>query len=390
VNRILAATALALAICAPVTAHAADYGVGDLRRMHSEYAANEARWANTFTGRTFEGVMPVKDVDAELIGGGYYLTFLEDPSDWMAGVYCDKLPTSQFLMQLNKGDLIQIRGMIDHHSFGAVHLSNCSLSRAPTPAEIEAAQKQHAEAEAEAIAKAKAKADANAKAEIARPQIEQEARDKIEAERAQIEADAKAKVRAQIEADLRAKAELDAKGKAEADAKDEIEAAERAKDAAAAKFKTAEEARLEAEAVAQNEDNVRAAKMAQEASARADKEAAATKTTEDARLEAEAKARHDDNVRDAKAKADAAARAEVGNAIKRKAQFQTLDPSNLASSCNRLNDDMMMRKRQLDSGVPLDSAIPKDLIADDKLSCEVLEERGVPKKMVNGYWHYRP
>jgi flagellar biosynthesis GTPase FlhF len=334
-KRFLTATALALALCAPIAAHAADYGVGDLRRMHSEYDANEARWANTFTGRTFEGVMPLGKVKQEVFGGGYYATFFEDPTDWMPGVYCDKMPTSQFLIQRNKGELIEISGVIDRHAFGAVHLTNCALSLAPTPAEIEAAKARRAEAEAraqhdaaEAEAKAKAKAaaeaEAQAKAEADRPRVEAEAKAKIEAEQAQIEADAKAKVRAQIEADLRAKAVAEAQAKADADAAPDIEAATHAKDEAVAKAKAAE----------------------------------------DTRLAAEAKARLADNIRDAKAKADAVVRLKAANLNKLKAQFETFDDNNLITMCNNL--------RLYGTSVP-----SEDAVLQGRLSCEVLKERGV-------------
>jgi hypothetical protein len=312
--------------------------------MHSEYDANEARWANTFTGRTFEGVMPLGQVDQEVFGGGYYATFFEDPTDWMPGVYCDKLPTSQFLIQRNKGELIQIRGVIDRHAFGAVHLTNCALSLAPTPAEIEAAKARRAEAEAraqhdaaeaKAKAKAAAEAEAQAKAEADRPRIEAEAKAKVEAERAQIEAAAKAKVREKIEADLRAAAEAEAKTKADSEAARDIAAASEAKDKAAVKAKAAE----------------------------------------DARLAAEAKARLDDKIRDAKEKADLVARMNLRAAAERKAQFETFDDNLLISNCGHLNETIQYRQRMLANGTPL-SAPSEDLIAQDRLSCEVLRERG--------------
>lgn len=132
----------------------------------------------------------------------------------------------------------------------------------------DAAAKAKTDAEA---SRAQMEVNANAKAEADRSRIEAEAKAKIEAEKAQIEADAKATVRAKIEADLRAKAVADATAKAEAEAKDDIEKASKAKDEVAAAVKANEDAPMEAEAVARQEEQVLKDKAAADAKVRADR-----------------------------------------------------------------------------------------------------------------------
>jgi hypothetical protein len=421
-NRIFISTAIALVLTASASANT--YGPSDLRHIHAEYAANEARWANTYDGQTFDGVLPVNKVEKEIIGGGYYVTFMEDPTDWMPGVYCNKMPTSQFLLGLNSGSSVHIHGVIDGHSFGSVNLRNCSLSMAPTPeerakaeadaakAEADSAQAKaeaDAQAKAEADAKAQADADIKAKVEADRARIETEAKAKIEAEKAQIEADAKAKVRAKIEADLRAQAVADATAKAEAEAKADIEAASKAKDQAAATAKANEDARLEAEAFARQEDQVRKDKEAADAKVRADArakeqaiadqaeiarqareadekaraaeaQAAADKAAEEARIAAQEQAAHEANL---KKVADAREAAVINKKARKAAWMATnvkAESYQLAMGCNELPEAKM---RPLWMGDSVDPHIEMDTWA-----CQLLDERGIPKRLVNGQWHY--
>jgi hypothetical protein len=190
---------------------------------------------------------------------------------------------------------------------------------------------------------------------------------KVEAEEAQIVADAKAKVRAQIEADLRAKAVADATAKAEAEAKADIEAASKAKDDAAAAAKAKEDARLEAVAVARQQDQVRKDKEAADAKVRADArakeqaiadqaevarqareadekaraaeaQAAADKAAEEARIAAQEQAAHEANLKKVANAGDAAI---VNKKAEKAAWMATAvkaESYQLAMSCNMLTD----------------------------------------------------
>lgn len=222
---------------------------------------------------------------------------------------------------------------------------------------------QHAAAEAQAKTEAdRARIGAEA-AEAARPRIEADAKAKVETERAQIEAEAKAKVRADVEADLRAKAEADAKAKAEADAKTDIEAASKAKDAAAADFKAAEERRLEAEAVARNEADVRDAKAKVEAAARA-------KAAEEARIAEASRAASEANARRVREAADAAALARKARMADMRAQLVRNSDLDLAKSCKQLPEIKVTAK-----------AYP-EIIDNFQMTCDILAERGALKALV--------
>ncbi len=168
-------------------------------------------------------------------------------------------------------------------------------------------------------------AKATAKAEADRARIEAEAKVKIDAERAQIEADAKAKIRADIEANLRASSETEAKAKAEADAKADIDAASKAKDKALIDAKAAEAAKLEAAAVARNED------QRWDAKAKAD-----AADAEQARITAETKAAEEDNVRLAKERANASALAEKAYIAANKAADAKVPDYQLEGTCSHL------------------------------------------------------
>jgi hypothetical protein len=214
---------------------------------------------------------------------------------------------------------------------------------------------------AAAEVEAQAKAEAKDKAEAARPRIEAEVKAKIEAKRAQIEADAKAAVRAQIEDDLRAKMVADAKAKAEADAKADIEAATQAKDKALEDAKAAASARLEAEAIARHDDEVRKdkeaadAKVAADAKAKADvialqqdqirkdKELADAKVRQEARAAAEATARHDEQVRADKAAAQHNAEEEARIA----AEAEAAHEAKVSADKNRAAADALAERENL-------------------------------------------
>jgi hypothetical protein len=106
-----------------------DLGIKDLPRIHSEYSANQARWANTYKGKTLEATLTLNTVSDLFSEGVYDVSFMESPSDWTPGVYCRKQPSSDFLMSLNKGDTIHVRGTINDPSFGSVDMISCELSK---------------------------------------------------------------------------------------------------------------------------------------------------------------------------------------------------------------------------------------------------------------------
>ena len=236
-----------------------------------------------------------------------------------------------------------------------------------------------------------AKKEAQAKAEADRARLEADAKAKVESERAEIEAEAKAKIRAEIEADLRAKAEAEAKAKADAEAKADTEAASMAKDNALEDAKAANAARLEADAVARHDDQVRAEKAAaqraveekarleaeaiarHEDQVRAEKAAAQHKVDEEARIEAQTKAAEEDNVRLAKERADASSLAEKAYIAATKAADAKSPDYQLEGTCSHLPDAQRAVKSGGYNGFDIESA--KANVRNYQIACDVLKER---------------
>jgi hypothetical protein len=106
------------------------FGKDDLPFIHSEYKANEARWFKEFKGRFFEATLTIAHVTEALVGGGFNVSFMENPNDYFPGVDCAEVPSSDFLLSKNAGDSVHVRGTIVDHSFGSVTLHDCQLSDA--------------------------------------------------------------------------------------------------------------------------------------------------------------------------------------------------------------------------------------------------------------------
>jgi hypothetical protein len=105
----------------------ADYGLEDLDRLHSEYKANQARFMRTFKGRTFEARMPLHSVTEHIIGRDTYS--VDFGKGWPSDLDCPTIDenTTAFVINKNKGDILQVRGIIKDHTFAAVQLSNCVI-----------------------------------------------------------------------------------------------------------------------------------------------------------------------------------------------------------------------------------------------------------------------
>jgi hypothetical protein len=168
-----AVLSLAAILLIPGAAQAADLGVADLPRVHSEYKANQARWAREFLDKTFAATMTLEGVSNVFGNDEFLVSFLENPTDWMAGVQCRDVPPSDFLINKNKGDPIFLRGVVKDHSFGSLDLRDCEFfdsERAAADADAAArAQeaKQAASDEAKQVAVETAALDASARAAAA-------------------------------------------------------------------------------------------------------------------------------------------------------------------------------------------------------------------------------
>lgn len=107
---------------------AADFGGGDIAKMHSEYEANQARFMRNYKGKSLDVQMTMAAVTENIIFKGTYdVTF--GKSTW-GDIRCNISDPKQidYIINKNKGDLIHVNGVIDDHLLGAVVLRNCALS----------------------------------------------------------------------------------------------------------------------------------------------------------------------------------------------------------------------------------------------------------------------
>jgi hypothetical protein len=118
---------LAGTLLTSTAAASADLGAADLPRIHAEYKANQARWAQEFLDKTFAATMPIGGVSNVFGNDSFMVTFMENSSDWMPGVACHEAPPSDFLISKNKGDSIFFRGVVRDHSAGSLDLRDCEF-----------------------------------------------------------------------------------------------------------------------------------------------------------------------------------------------------------------------------------------------------------------------
>jgi hypothetical protein len=109
----------------------ADLSSADVRRIHSTYENNEARFFRDFAGRHFSSKMPITRISENPIFRGSFDVFFG--GDGLLGdVKCefsDKNDVAR-ITEMNKGDIVNVIGVIKDHSFGVIELKECSISAA--------------------------------------------------------------------------------------------------------------------------------------------------------------------------------------------------------------------------------------------------------------------
>jgi hypothetical protein len=104
-------------------------GLDDIARIHSTYKANQARFIRDFVGKTFSARMPLGDITENLMfKGSFNVSF--GGNTWGGDVQCKFSDQSDVarITEMNKGDIVKIRGVIEDHSFGTIDLEECSIS----------------------------------------------------------------------------------------------------------------------------------------------------------------------------------------------------------------------------------------------------------------------
>ncbi|GLI92726.1 hypothetical protein LMG27198_17180 [Methylocystis echinoides] len=98
----------------------------DLDAIRSTYEKNQARFVRDFAGRTFEASLQVDRITRSRTEKNRFDLSLE------RGVSCgiDDPQVVSFITNLNKGDKVRVRGLVDDIANGNVELTKCALSAA--------------------------------------------------------------------------------------------------------------------------------------------------------------------------------------------------------------------------------------------------------------------
>ena len=106
-------------------------GLDDIARIHSTYNANQARFFRDFAGRHFSSKMPITRISENPIFRGSFDVFFGG-GGLLGDVKCefsDKNDVAR-ITEMNKGDIVNVIGVIKDHSFGVIELKECSISTA--------------------------------------------------------------------------------------------------------------------------------------------------------------------------------------------------------------------------------------------------------------------
>jgi hypothetical protein len=122
--KIVYMTALAAVLLSSTTFADTALNSNDLQPMHETYAANQARFAHDFVGKTFAAPMLVSNITENLVNRGSYLVTLGSNSD----VSCIGV-TGDEALAFNKEDTVNVSGVIYDHTLGIINLNHCIFSR---------------------------------------------------------------------------------------------------------------------------------------------------------------------------------------------------------------------------------------------------------------------
>jgi len=118
---------VAVTIAAASNASAADYGPADIEKAIGTYKANEVRFARDYAGKSIAFTWTFHNARARLFGGGYRVNI----GNGGIGGNVDCTVTDQTLLdkivEWNKGQRIQVSGIIDDVTFGDLQLKQCKI-----------------------------------------------------------------------------------------------------------------------------------------------------------------------------------------------------------------------------------------------------------------------
>lgn len=106
-----------------------DLSSADIQRIHSTYENNQARFFRDFAGRHFSSKMPIRGISENPIFRGSFNIFFGD-GGLLGDVKCEFSDKNDIarITEMNKGDIVNVRGVIKDHALGVIELKECSIS----------------------------------------------------------------------------------------------------------------------------------------------------------------------------------------------------------------------------------------------------------------------
>ena len=106
-----------------------DLSSADIQRIHSTYENNQARFFRDFAGRHFSSKMPIRGISENPIFRGSFNIFFGD-GGLLGDVKCEFSDKNDIarITEMNKGDIVNVSGVIKDHALGVIELKECSIS----------------------------------------------------------------------------------------------------------------------------------------------------------------------------------------------------------------------------------------------------------------------
>ena len=97
-------------------------------QVQQKKSVSQARFIRDFVGKTFSARLPLGSITEFMSKGSFHVDF--GGNGWGGDVRCKFSDQSDVakITEMNKGDMVNIRGVIDDHSFGTIDLRECSVN----------------------------------------------------------------------------------------------------------------------------------------------------------------------------------------------------------------------------------------------------------------------
>lgn len=117
-----------IAFSYPAISSAESLGIGDLESMHSTYKANQIRFKRDYVGKSFVGRIAFRTVRESMFNDGEYTVEFGN-GGFTSDVDCKVSDPSVIdkIVEWNKGDVINVSGVVADSLMGSIQLSGCSF-----------------------------------------------------------------------------------------------------------------------------------------------------------------------------------------------------------------------------------------------------------------------